>query len=77
MYVAILLAVIALAVSTFPPRMKIASRMLLALSIFTVGVIGMAAALLIFVSDLPQGCSRNVEVQNGELVPAGPIENCD
>jgi hypothetical protein len=37
----------------------------------------MIGTLLIFVSDLPQGCSQNVEVQNGELVPAGPIENFD
>jgi hypothetical protein len=68
-----LLAVISVVVFLCTSRMRTVSRIVLALSIFIVGVLGMIAAL-IYVGDRPEGCSQNVDVQTGAL---GPIENCD
>ena len=69
---ATLFAIVAVAVYLLTPGLRTASRILLALSIFIVGVGGMIAAL-IYVGDRPEGCSQDVYV-NGEL---GPVENCD
>lgn len=69
---AALFAVVAVAAYLLTPRLRTASRILVALSIFIVGLGGMIAAL-IYVGDRPEGCSQNVYT-NGEL---GPVENCE
>lgn len=67
-----LFALIAVVVYLCTPRMRPVSRVLLALSVFIVGVGGIIGALL-YVGDQPVGCSQTI-YENFEL---GPVENCD
>jgi hypothetical protein len=68
----LLFALIALVVYLCTPRIRTFPRILIALSVFIVGVGGMIGALL-YVGDQPEGCSQTI-YENLEL---GPIENCD
>jgi hypothetical protein len=68
----LLCALVALAVYLCTARMRMVSRILLALSVFILGVGGMIG-MLVYVGDQPEGCSQTIY----ENFEAGPIENCD